>query len=146
MDLCCRDLETLKSCISYVESRLREGSPKRDDEDDSSHEDAEAEMPPEAGAMDAPPKNAPAPVPALLLGRILPWKSMRGPVAHLPPVPSPETMMTSSPAMLLWERRRTWPISPSHPQVDRRQRERKPHELRCLPLQRKFNFRNHRRS
>ena len=63
MDLCRRDLETLKSRISFVESHLQEGSPERDDEDDSSHKDAEAEMPPEAGAMDAPPENAPAPVP-----------------------------------------------------------------------------------
>ena len=63
MDLHRRDLETLKSHISYVESCLQEGSPKRDDEDDSSHEDAEAEMPPKAGAMNALPENALAPVP-----------------------------------------------------------------------------------
>ena len=63
MDLCRRDLETLRARISFVESHLREGSPERDNEDDSSHEGAEAEMPPEAGANDAPPEDALAPVP-----------------------------------------------------------------------------------
>ena len=62
MDLHRRDLETLRARISFVESHLQEGSPERDDEDDSSHEDAEAAMPPKAGAKDTPPEKAPAPV------------------------------------------------------------------------------------
>ena len=64
MDLCRRDLETLRARISFVESHLQEGSPEGDDDDDSSPESAEAEMPPEAGAKDVPaggaPENAPA--------------------------------------------------------------------------------------
>ena len=63
MDLRHRDLDTLRACISFVESHLWEGSPERDDEDDSSHEGAETEMPHEAGADDAPPEDAPAQVP-----------------------------------------------------------------------------------
>ena len=63
MDLRRRDLETLRARISFVESHLREGFPERNDKDDSSHEGAKTEMPPEAGADDAPPEDAPAPVP-----------------------------------------------------------------------------------
>ena len=63
MDLRRHDLKTLKALISYEESHLREGSPERDVQDDSSHEDAETEMSPEAGADDAPPESALAPVP-----------------------------------------------------------------------------------
>ena len=63
MDLSRRDLETLKTRISFVESRLREGSPKRDIQDDPPHRDTETEMSPEAGADDAPSECATAPVP-----------------------------------------------------------------------------------
>ena len=63
MDLHCRDLETLRARISFVESRLQEGSPKRDDKDNSSHESAEAEMSPEARAEDAPAGDAPEDAP-----------------------------------------------------------------------------------
>ena len=51
------------ACISFVESHLREGSPERDDEDDPPHGDTKTEMPPEAGADDAPSESATAPVP-----------------------------------------------------------------------------------
>ena len=63
MDLCCRDLETLKAHISFVESHLQEGSPKRDVQDNPPHRDAETEMSPEAGADDAPSESATALVP-----------------------------------------------------------------------------------
>ena len=63
MDLRHRDLESLKARISYEESHLREGSPIRDVQDDPPHGDAETEMSPEAGADDAPPEGATAPVP-----------------------------------------------------------------------------------
>ena len=63
MDLCRRDLESLKARISYEESHLWEGSPKRDIPDDPPHGDAKTEMSPEARADDAPPESAMAPVP-----------------------------------------------------------------------------------
>ena len=63
MDLRRCDLESLKACISFVEPHLREGSPKRDVQDDPPHEDVDTEMSPEAGADDAPPDNAVATVP-----------------------------------------------------------------------------------
>ena len=63
MDLHRRDLESLKACISFVESHLLEGSPKRDVQDDPPQGDADTEMSPEARANDAPSGNAVAPVP-----------------------------------------------------------------------------------
>ena len=63
MDLHHRDLESLKARISFVESHLWEGSPKRDVQDDPPHGDANAEMSPEARADDAPSDNAVTPVP-----------------------------------------------------------------------------------
>ena len=63
MDLHCRDLKSLKARISFVESHLQEGSPKRDVQDDLPHGDADTEMSPEAGADDAPSESATAPVP-----------------------------------------------------------------------------------
>ena len=63
MDLRRHDLESLKACISFVESHLREGSPKRDVQDDPPQDDADTEMSLEARADDAPSDNAVAPVP-----------------------------------------------------------------------------------
>ena len=63
MDLRCCDLKSLKACISFVESHLREGSPERDVQDDPPHGDADTEMSLEAGADDAPSESAVAPVP-----------------------------------------------------------------------------------
>ena len=63
MDLRHRDLESLKARISFVESHLREGSPKRDIQDDPPHRDANTEMSLEAGADDAPSESAMIPVP-----------------------------------------------------------------------------------
>ena len=63
MDLRRRDLERVKACISFVESHLREGSPKRDVQDDPPQGDADTKMSPEARADDAPSDNAVAPVP-----------------------------------------------------------------------------------
>ena len=57
------DLESLKACISYEESHLWEGSPKRDIPDDPPHGDAETKMSPNAGANDALSEDATAPVP-----------------------------------------------------------------------------------
>ena len=45
----CKDLESLRECISYYESCLREDPPE-----DSTPSDAEAEMATTAGANDAP--------------------------------------------------------------------------------------------
>ena len=63
MDLRRRDLESLKARISFVESHLWEGFPKRDVQDDPPHGDADTKMSPEARADDAPSDNAVAPVP-----------------------------------------------------------------------------------
>ena len=62
MDLRHRDLESLKACISHEESYLREDSPERDVQGDPFHQDAEAEMPPDAGANDTPSEGTMAPV------------------------------------------------------------------------------------
>ena len=63
MDLRRRDLKSLKAHISFVESHLREGSPKMDIQDDPPHGDTNTEMSPEARADDAPSESATAPVP-----------------------------------------------------------------------------------
>ena len=63
MDLRRRDLESLKACISFVESHLWEGSPKRDVQDEPPHGDVDTEMSLEARADDAPSDSAVAPVP-----------------------------------------------------------------------------------
>ena len=63
MDLHRQDLENLWARISYEESHLREGSPKKDVPDDPPHGDAKTEMSPDAGANDAPSEGATAPFP-----------------------------------------------------------------------------------
>ena len=63
MDLRRCDLKSLKACISFVESHLWEGSPKRDVQDEPPHGDVDTEMSPEARADDAPSDSAVAPVP-----------------------------------------------------------------------------------
>ena len=63
MDLHCHDLKSLKACISFVESHLWEGSPKRDIQDDPPHGDVDTEMSLEAGADDAHSDSTVAPVP-----------------------------------------------------------------------------------
>ena len=62
LDLRCRDLESLKVHISHEESYLREDTPERDIQDDPLDQDAEAEMPPNAGTDDATSEGAMAPV------------------------------------------------------------------------------------
>ena len=62
LDLQHRDLESLKARISHEESYLREDTPKRDIQDDPLDQDAEAEMPPNAGTDDATSEGAMAPV------------------------------------------------------------------------------------
>ena len=62
MDLCRHDLKSLKAHISFVESHLPEGSPKRDVQDEPPHENVDTEMSPEVGADDTPSDGASAPV------------------------------------------------------------------------------------
>ena len=85
---------------------------------------------------------------ALILMRTLPWRSRstRALLAHLPPVLSLETMMIFSLAMWQLAWKQVWPTSLSHPPVDKRWRERRPHMWRHLPLQGKFNYRTNGRS
>ena len=71
MDLHRRDLESLKARISFVESHLREGSPKRDIQDNPPHGDVDTGLP--------EPMMLPLIVPllqslALTLMRTLPWR------------------------------------------------------------------------
>ena len=64
IDLRCKDLESLKGCISHKESYLQEDMPEQDvpERDDPLDQGAEAEMPPDPGANDAPSESAMAPV------------------------------------------------------------------------------------
>ena len=77
-----------------------------------------------------------------LLVRTLPWRWMRGLLACLPLAQSPERMTTCSVAMMQWEWRLAWPISRSHPPVDKTGRVRKPPLLRRLPCWKKVNCRS----
>ena len=64
IDLRCKDLESLKGCISHEESYLQEDMPEQDipKSDDPLDQDAEVVMPPDSGADDAPSGSATAPV------------------------------------------------------------------------------------
>ena len=64
IDLRCKDLESLKGCISHEESYLQEDMPEQDvpESDDSLDQGAEAEMPPDSGADDVPSGSATAPI------------------------------------------------------------------------------------
>ena len=62
IDLRCKDLESLKGCISHLESYLQEDMPEQDvpESNDPLDQRAEVEMPPESGADDAPSESAAA--------------------------------------------------------------------------------------
>ena len=64
IDLQCKDLESLKGCISHEESYLQEDMPEQDipERDDPLDQGAEAEMPPNLGADNAPSESTTAPV------------------------------------------------------------------------------------
>ena len=64
IDLRCKDLESLKGCISHEESYLQEDMPEQDvpESDDPLDQGAEAVMPPETRADDAPSESTTAPV------------------------------------------------------------------------------------
>ena len=64
IDLRCKDLESLKGHISHEESYLQEDMPEQDvpERDDPLDQGAEAEMPPNPGADDAPSESTTAPV------------------------------------------------------------------------------------
>ena len=63
MDLRHHDLESLKACISFVESDLQEGSLERDIPDKPAYGNVDTEMSQEAGADNTPSEGAGAPVP-----------------------------------------------------------------------------------
>ena len=88
MDLRRRDLESLKARISFVESHLWEGSPKRDVQDDPPQGDADTEMSLEARATTLPLIMLWLQSLALILMRTLPWRSRSTWVllVRLPPV------------------------------------------------------------
>ena len=64
IDLWRKDLESLKGCISHEESYLQEDMPEQDvpERDDPLDQGAEAVMPPDFGADDAPSESTMAPV------------------------------------------------------------------------------------
>ena len=64
IDLRCKDLESLKGCISHKESYLQEDMPEQDvpESDDPLDQGAEVVMPPDSGADNAPSESAAAPV------------------------------------------------------------------------------------
>ena len=64
IDLRCKDLESLKGCISQEESYLQEDTPEQDipESDDPLNQGAEAVRHPNSGADDAPSGGASAPV------------------------------------------------------------------------------------
>ena len=64
MDLHCKDPESLKGHISHEESYLQEDTPEQDNPEGDYllNQGAEAEVPPIAGADDAPSESATAPV------------------------------------------------------------------------------------
>ena len=64
IDLQCKDLESLRGCISQEESYLQEDTPEQDvpKGDDPLDQGAEAVRPPDSGANDAPSGGATAPV------------------------------------------------------------------------------------
>ena len=64
IDLWRKDLESLKGCTSHEESYLQEDMPEQDvpERDDPLDQGAEAVMPPNPGANDAPSESAMAPV------------------------------------------------------------------------------------
>ena len=64
IDLQCKELESLKGCISHVESYLQEDMPEQDvpEGDDALDQGAEVVMPPSSGVTDAPSESATAPV------------------------------------------------------------------------------------
>ena len=64
IDLRCKDLESLKGCISHDESYLQEDMPEQDvpESDDPLDQGAEVVMPPDSGVDNAPSESAVAPV------------------------------------------------------------------------------------
>ena len=64
IDLRRKDLESLKGCISHEESYLQKDMPEQDvpERDDPLEQGAEAGMPPDSGANDAPSESAMTPV------------------------------------------------------------------------------------
>ena len=64
IDLRCKDLESLKGCISHEESYLQEDMPEQDvsESDDPLNQGAEVVMPPNSRDDDAPSESAAAPV------------------------------------------------------------------------------------
>ena len=142
MDLHHRDLETLKACISYEESHLREDSPKGNVQDNLPHKDAETEMSPEAGANDAPPEDALAPVPGFPPREDPTMEVYEGAVG--PPSTSPvsrddDDLLSGNAAAGVEADLAHLTIS--SPSGQERWRERKPNAQRHLPLWRKFNCR-----
>ena len=62
----CKELESLKGCISHKESYLQEDMPEQDVPEGGNplNQGAEVVMPPNSGVDDAPSESAVAPVPS----------------------------------------------------------------------------------
>ena len=136
IDIRCKDLENLKGRLSHEESYLQEDMPEQDipECDDPLAQGAEVVMPPDSGVDNAPLESPWLQSPAHLLVRMLPWRWMRGPSAHLPLAQSPKRMMISLMRLRQWKWRQAWPTSQSCLPVDKSGRVRVPPSLKNLPL------------
>ena len=102
--------------------------------DDLLNQGAEAVMPPNSGADDAPSESAAAPVSGSSPGEDAAMEVDEGAVGLPPLAQSPERMKVSSMRMRRWKWRQAWLTSQSHPPVDTSGRARVPPLLRHLPL------------
>ena len=102
--------------------------------DDPLDQGAEAVMPSNSRADDAPSGSATAPVSGSSPGEEAAMEVDEGPLACLPLVQSPEGTTISSMRMRQWKWRQAWPTSQSHLPVDKSGRVRAPPSLRHLPL------------
>ena len=136
IDLQCKELESLKGCISHKESYLQEDMPEQDVPKGTTHS---TRVPkwlclPTLESTTLLLRASWLQSPAHLLVRTLPWRWMRGPLAHLPLAQSPERTTISSMRMGQWKWRQAWPTSQSRLPVDKSERVRTPPSLRHLPL------------
>ena len=136
IDLRCKDLESLKGRISHEESYLQEDMPEQDvpERDDPLDQGAEAVMPPDSRANDAPSESATAPVSGSSPSEDAAMEVDEGLLACLPLAQSPGRMTIFSMRMRHWEWRQAWLTSQSHPPVDKMGRVRVPPSLRHFPL------------
>ena len=112
--------------------------------DDLLDQGAEAVMPPDSGADDAPSESATAPVSGSSPSEDAAMEVDEGAVGLPPTSPVSQEDAIFSMGMRWWEWRQAWPTSQSCPPVDKMGRVRVPPLLRHFPLwnEKKFNCRS----